>query len=390
MLVGLRIIIIVAIMGGIIAFIGDKLGTKIGKRRMSLFGLRPKHTSIIVTIVTGILIAAATLGILSIASQNVRTALFGMEQLKEEMRALNASVESKNKELEQSKKDIEAKTKELTTVRADIQATQAELDEARAARDAMSGQLVSVQDAYAQAEAKLANSQSEIKGLEEERKNLESHISDLQVTMKSLEQGITQMREGTVLFRVGEVLSGALVRPNLTEAESEAAIAHILNDTNGLILKRLGINDDKTVIYVSRANVQEVAKQIAASKEPMTIRISAAANIIYGEAALAEIRAYPYAQIFHRGDVIYSSVVQGGNDAQYAVLSFLKAVNAEAKSKGVLPDPLSGDVGSLPGDELFETIRQLEDINGPVKLEAIAREDTYTDGPVQIELKIHR
>ena len=106
MLVGLRIIIIVAIMGGIIAFIGDKLGTKIGKRRMSLFGLRPKHTSIIVTIVTGILIAAATLGILSIASQNVRTALFGMEQLKEEMRALNASVESKNKELEQSKKDI--------------------------------------------------------------------------------------------------------------------------------------------------------------------------------------------------------------------------------------------------------------------------------------------
>lgn len=110
MLVGLRIIIIVAIMGGIIAFIGDKLGTKIGKRRMSLFGLRPKHTSIIVTIVTGILIAAATLGILSIASQNVRTALFGMEQLKEEMRALNASVESKNKELEQSKKDIEAKT----------------------------------------------------------------------------------------------------------------------------------------------------------------------------------------------------------------------------------------------------------------------------------------
>ena len=82
--------------------------------------------------------------------------------------------------------------------------------------------------------------------------------------------------------------------------------------------------------------------------------------------------------------------MQGGNDAQYAVLSFLKAVNAEAKSKGVLPDPLSGDVGSLPGDELFETIRQLEDINGPVKLEAIAREDTYTDGPVQIELKIHR
>ena len=53
MLVGLNIILIIAIMGGAIAFIGDKLGTKIGKRRMSIFGLRPKHTSIIMTIVTG-------------------------------------------------------------------------------------------------------------------------------------------------------------------------------------------------------------------------------------------------------------------------------------------------------------------------------------------------
>ena len=62
MLVGLRILLVIAIMGGLIAFLGDKIGTKVGKRRMSLFGLRPKHTSIIVTIVTGILISAFNLG----------------------------------------------------------------------------------------------------------------------------------------------------------------------------------------------------------------------------------------------------------------------------------------------------------------------------------------
>ena len=36
MLEGLRIILILVIMGGAIAFIGDKIGTKVGKRRMSL------------------------------------------------------------------------------------------------------------------------------------------------------------------------------------------------------------------------------------------------------------------------------------------------------------------------------------------------------------------
>ena len=60
MLVGLKILFIIAIMGGLIAYMGDKLGTKVGKRKMSLFGLRPKHTSIIVTIVTGLLVAATS------------------------------------------------------------------------------------------------------------------------------------------------------------------------------------------------------------------------------------------------------------------------------------------------------------------------------------------
>ena len=101
MLVGIRILIIIAIMGGLIAYMGDKLGTKVGKRRMSLFGLRPKHTSIIVTIVTGLLVAAATVGVLTITSDSVRTALFGMDKLKAEMADLSSAVEAKNKELQE-------------------------------------------------------------------------------------------------------------------------------------------------------------------------------------------------------------------------------------------------------------------------------------------------
>ncbi len=43
---GVTLVFIIAVMGGLIAFIGDKLGTKVGKRRLSIFGLGPKHTSI--------------------------------------------------------------------------------------------------------------------------------------------------------------------------------------------------------------------------------------------------------------------------------------------------------------------------------------------------------
>ena len=75
---GWIMLFVLAIMGGIIAYLGDKIGSRVGKRKIKLFGLRPKYTSILVTILTGISIAAVTLGVMSVLSENVRIALFGM------------------------------------------------------------------------------------------------------------------------------------------------------------------------------------------------------------------------------------------------------------------------------------------------------------------------
>ena len=61
---GISLITVLVITGGIIAFIGDRLGTKIGKKRLSIFGLRPRHTSIIITIFTGIVITTLTFGVM--------------------------------------------------------------------------------------------------------------------------------------------------------------------------------------------------------------------------------------------------------------------------------------------------------------------------------------
>ena len=124
---GLALIAVIAVMGGAIAYIGDKLGTKVGKRKLSIFGLRPKHTSIIVTIVTGILIAAATLSVLTLTSRDVRTALFGMEALKTELAELSSEVTKQNTELVLSRAELQAKTAEYTTVSAKVQETAKQL-----------------------------------------------------------------------------------------------------------------------------------------------------------------------------------------------------------------------------------------------------------------------
>ena len=54
MFIGIAMFFVLMLMGGLIAFLGDKIGSKVGKKRMTLFGLRPKYTSIIVTIISGL------------------------------------------------------------------------------------------------------------------------------------------------------------------------------------------------------------------------------------------------------------------------------------------------------------------------------------------------
>ena len=75
---GVFLILVLIVTGGAIAFIGDRLGSKIGKKRLSVLGLRPRHTSILITILTGICITTLTFGVMAAASENVRTALFGL------------------------------------------------------------------------------------------------------------------------------------------------------------------------------------------------------------------------------------------------------------------------------------------------------------------------
>ena len=52
---GIRLMFLLAVMGGIIAFIADKMGSKIGKKKLSVFGLRPHDTSVLLTVLSGVL-----------------------------------------------------------------------------------------------------------------------------------------------------------------------------------------------------------------------------------------------------------------------------------------------------------------------------------------------
>lgn len=410
---GLTLITILVIMGGAIAYIGDKLGTKIGKKKLTIFGLRPKHTSILVTIITGFLIAASTLGVMTLASKDVRTALFGMEALKEELSSLTQEVFQRTNELTVSRAALDAKNKEYTALSQKVQETAGklagiseELRQVTAERDRVSLALASVQKDYTAARADLKKSQADIAalqktknqldervaGLNEAKNGLEKDVQRLTELTNNLKKGIQTVRGGSIIFRAGEALSANAVKGGRTKAETEQAITAVIIKTNHAVLERMGIEDPKTeALWIAQADFDEVVKLLENNPQDFVIRIVAAGNTVYGEPVMGQIELFPNHLIYPQGKTIYSETLNASTDvrqAEEAVLNFLQKVNAQAVRQGVLPDPIQGTVGVIRGSQLFDTVNQVKQFRGNVEIAAVTAGDIYTLGPLRITIQV--
>src|SRR4051794_7948237 len=87
----LALFIALLIATAVIAYWSDNLGKKLGKKRVSLFGLRPRTTATLLTITSSWVIMGLTLGALLIVWQPLRRSLFDYDNLQRKSRRLQAS-----------------------------------------------------------------------------------------------------------------------------------------------------------------------------------------------------------------------------------------------------------------------------------------------------------
>ncbi len=73
-----------ALAGGV-AYVGDRVGHQVGRRRMTLYGIRPRYTSTIIAIATGMIIAFVVTLVAIFASQEVQTAFFRLGTLNKQI-----------------------------------------------------------------------------------------------------------------------------------------------------------------------------------------------------------------------------------------------------------------------------------------------------------------
>lgn len=405
---GWFMLIVLAVMGGLIAYLGDKIGSKVGKRKIKVMGLRPKYTSILVTIMTGISIAVVTLGVMSVLSENARVALFGMNKLRQQQHVLEEQrdrllaeadklareMQEKNDLLADNEVKLASQEEQLDGANDRLRLTLLDLEQVQAARDDASAQLGIVQTAFNQVHADLATAQGEIEELEHTKAGLTKTVAALDERNRLLNESMLTVREGTVLFRVGEVLSSSVLTAGQSQDETRSQLSGIMVNINNMIRQRLNITDEKAVLlYISPDEFERTVQELSNSpKDSKLIRVTAAGNIITGEPALVHVNIYDNNLVYNRGREVYteyftSEEIESGAELQ--LLHFLHNVNRSAQADGILPDPLSGNVGALTAVEMFDTISRMKAYgNTGLTLRAITTQNIFTAGPLRIEIRV--
>ena len=379
-MVGIRLIIIMAIVGGFIAYLADKMGSKIGKKKMSIFGLRPKHTSILLTVASGTIIAVLTIGVMAVSSQSARTALFGMDKLQQELKLLNAEKENAAVALGEAKVKVEEQNKKISELDGKMQASMRE-------NDAMEAKLAEVNSMYSRAQEALAS-------LTESKEQLTSEIEELEKTTAALRKGIINMREGQVYYRAGEVVYAGVMRGGLKHDANVAQVNWLLQNANEAALERLGMQNKEEplqAIWLSRNTVAGAVEALDKSKGNLFFRLRTVANIIVGELAVCEIEIFENQFIYPDGTLILSAdynLNDGSTSHDNLLMSFLSQINHQAVQAGVLPDPLTGKVGNMDAATMIETSNAIRRTNGMFTLKAYAKGDITTAGPVRVRLEV--
>lgn len=85
---GLGPVLIILVIAGGVAYVGDRVGHQVGRRRLTLFGIRPRYTSTIIAVATGVVIALVVTLVAIFASQEVKTAFFRLSALNSQISAL--------------------------------------------------------------------------------------------------------------------------------------------------------------------------------------------------------------------------------------------------------------------------------------------------------------
>ena len=242
----------VAILGGGIAYLGDSVGRRVGRKHLRLFGLRPKTTGLVVAVLSGVLVALVTVSAVALlARSTVNDALRAQElnTVKKQFSTTTAEYSTTKADLNRAKTERETLATDLERERAQLQLKQNEL----IATTALNGRL-----------------NQKIFDLETEQKSVNA-----QVTLKTSE--LTRLSAKSAGLEQQRLESSARIRTLGAELGTLEGQRNALNSNLSALNARLeGLNAQRDRLNAQRDRLTARITQLDLSKAGLEVRVKSA------------------------------------------------------------------------------------------------------------------
>ena len=379
---GWLLILTLLVLGGVLSNLGDRLGSRVGKARLSLFRLRPRNTAVLITVLTGSLISAISLGLMLLVSERLRTGLFELDQLEERLansRRLLASSQLELNRAEQGKRDAQQR----------FEQAQARASKLRQGLAPLIAQRNRLEQERSRLNLEVRDRDAEIGRTEAELSQVRKRIAAGAQELKDLESNLIALRRGDVVITSGQILSSAKVALERPE-QAQQVITALLQQANINAFRRVlpGQPPDRQILLVPRNDIAKL-EELLAKPGRWVVSILSAANVLRGERqvlAFPDLR--PNRPVVKAGEVLASTTVEGdltGLDGINRRLNLLlAAAYARAQRQGTLVEGLQFDAASL--NQLGRALGE-RPAGQVVQLEAVVLRDADTPDPIAVELR---
>lgn len=333
----LQLFLILILLSGLIAFIGNYVGRYFGKKRLTIFNMRPRNTAFVFTLLSGIIIMAVTFITLVLSSQDVRTAFFGMEKLQKSIAGQKLFLDKTKNELLLVKEEYQKESLELSSLKKQVEKIKAEKEK-------------------------------------------------INLLKNKLLADVNAQKTEDVIFKINQPIDIRVINAGQGYSNAETAVYESVKAIKGNA-KKFNIHD----VVFDNKNYASTISYIAALESDAILITKASNNTVYGGQLKINFEALRSKLIYRKGEQLFFSQIERGltiKQIEEKLLAFASSAMKKAQKDGVIPG-MDGAVGHVSEIDIFNAARRVKGFDSLTNVSVLADSDIYSQGPVKVLIKVN-
>lgn len=418
-------VVVLILLSGFVAYFGDLLGRKMGKKRLTLFHLRPRYTAILFTVITGMIIAATALVALVAANSQFRKVLIEGDAILSQ----NDSLKRSNKNLDRRNivlmdkgntlsSEVEQRVKEADIARKEAAKFLKARNEAQLTVHKLETDIafkkIELEKLKKNSQITKAKLQESMVQLEHVRTSLVVAKNKLQKAEEQYVSASMDLRSGILILRQGEEITRGIVRTNQSSAAIRADLRTLLQVASDRALKLGAFRgaNSRAVSVIFRQKISESLDYLmrneslfitkaadailkAGPHDQVLVQVMCARNTLRNEQVPVELKLYPNDVVFRQNQKISEGRIDGAQSEGRILMdliAFLQSgVGRTALQAGIVPvsgsSSRSGSEANPLGqvEALMSTAGKIKSVNAFVLITVYAGRDIRAEGPLNMD-----